>query len=125
MKLNKKEMGFVMKKTLPITRNSLFRRLYSKGKSGGNFDMVVYVMPVKSTVNRLGLTVSTKVGNAVVRNRIRRRLREAYRSIENNIPNGINMVIVARSSAKDRRSPELKASLVKILKKLDVWVDAE
>lgn len=112
-----------MRKTLSITRNSLFRRLYSKGKSAASYDIIIYTLANKSGGNRLGITVSTKIGSAVVRNRIRRRLREAYRSVENNIPSGVNMVIVARTAAKDKPMPQLRETLVKLLKKNDLWVD--
>ncbi|MDP4119017.1 MAG: ribonuclease P protein component [Bacillota bacterium] len=112
-----------MKKTLSITKNGLFRRLYSKGKSAAYFDMVVYTMKNGAGQNRLGITASTKIGCAVVRNRIRRRIREAYRSIEDNVLPGVNIVVVARSSIKDRPMPLVRDSLRKLLKKVDVWVD--
>ena len=111
-----------MRKTLSVTRNSLFKRLYSKGKSAASYDIVIYTLVNKSGGNRLGITVSTKIGSAVVRNRIRRRLKEAYRTIENNIPDGINLVIVARSAAKDKKMPELRDSLEKLLRKNNLWV---
>lgn len=114
-----------MRKTLSITRNSLFRRLYSKGKTVSSFDIIMYTLPNRSGGNRLGITVSTKVGNAVVRNRIRRRIKEAYRTVETNIPSGVNMVIVARSAAKNRKMPEIRKSLIMLLKKSDIWVDAQ
>ena len=111
-----------MRKTLSITRNSLFRRLYAKGKTVSSFDIIVYTLPNRSGGNRLGVTVSTKIGKAVVRNRIRRRIKEAYRTIEMNIPDGVNMVIVARSAAKDRKMPQIRESMVTLLKKSDLWV---
>ena len=112
-----------MRKTLSVTRNSLFRRLYAKGKTVSSFDIVVYTLPNRSGGNRLGITVSTKIGKAVVRNRIRRRIKEAYRTVENHIPNGLNMVIVARSAARDRTMPQIRESFVKLLEKSDLWVD--
>ena len=111
-----------MRKTLSVTRNSLFRRLYAKGKAVSSFDIIMYTLPNKSGGNRLGITVSTKIGKAVVRNRIRRRIKEAYRSVEMNIPNGVNMVIVARSAAKDRTMPQIRENMIKLLKKSDLWV---
>ena len=62
-----------------LKKNSDFRRLYSKGKSAVTPYMAVYCRRNKGGVNRLGYTVSTKLGHAVVRNRVRRRLREIYR----------------------------------------------
>ena len=62
-----------------LKKNSDFRRLYSKGQSAVNSYVVVYCRRNREKVNRLGYTVSTKLGHAVVRNRVRRRLREIYR----------------------------------------------
>lgn len=114
-----------MRKTLSITRNSLFRRLYAKGRAASSFDIIVYTLPNRSGGNRLGITVSTKVGKAVVRNRIRRRIKEAYRTVEMHIPDGVNMVIVARSAAKDRTMPQIRESLVKLLQKNNLWVNSD
>ena len=58
-----------------LKKNSEFRRLYSKGKSAVNPYMVVYCRKNGRDVNRVGYTVSVKLGHAVVRNRVRRRLR--------------------------------------------------
>ena len=62
-----------------LKKNSDFRRLYSKGQSAVNPYVVVYCRRNREKVNRLGYTVSTKLGHAVVRNRVRRRLREICR----------------------------------------------
>ena len=59
--------------------NHLFRRLYHKGKSAAGKYLVLYCRRNGTQENRIGLTVSAKLGHAVVRNRIRRRIREAYR----------------------------------------------
>ena len=59
-----------------MKENSLFRRLYARGKSAANSYLVIYCRKNGSTENRIGYTVSKKLGHAVVRNRVRRRLRE-------------------------------------------------
>ena len=114
-----------MKKTLSITRNTLFKRLYAKGRSAASYDLVLYVQKSNAPVNRLGITVSKKIGTAVVRNRTRRRIKEAYRSIEERLPGGYNFVIVARSGAVNKKMPELRSSVLKLLKKTDVRVSEE
>ena len=68
-----------MKRTVTIKENHVFRRMYSKGRSAVTPVMVVYCRRNGLDHNRLGVTVSTKLGTAVVRNRARRRLREVYR----------------------------------------------
>lgn len=80
-----------------LKKNSDFRRLYSKGKSAVNPYMVVYCRRNRGSVNRLGYTVSTKLGHAVQRNRVRRRLREIYRLNADRLKSGWDIVIVARS----------------------------
>ena len=68
-----------MKRTMTVKENYEFRRIYAKGRSGVSPYLVVYVRPNRRGRNRLGVTVSTKLGHAVVRNRVRRRIREIYR----------------------------------------------
>jgi len=90
-----------MKKTDSLTQNFIFRALYRRGRQVSCRTMVVYVGKNRlKTVNRLGFTVSTKLGCAVTRNRIRRRLREAYRLSEDSLQTGFDIVIAARSASE-------------------------
>lgn len=68
-----------MKSTTTVKKNYEFRRMYAKGKSGVSSCLVVYYRKNRLGHNRLGVTVSTKLGHAVVRNRVRRRIREIFR----------------------------------------------
>lgn len=88
-----------MKQTVSIKENHVFRRLYARGKSSASPQLALYIRRNGRKGNRLGLTVSTKVGKAVVRNRVRRRLREIYRIHENELYPGWDVVIVARVRA--------------------------
>ena len=81
--------------------NHIFRRLYRKGKSAAGKYLVIYCRKNGSDENRIGLTVSAKLGHAVVRNRLRRRLREIYRLHESRFQPGWDIVVVARSRAVD------------------------
>ena len=85
-----------MEHTISLKLNHEFRRLYSKGKSAVTPNVVVYCRKNRCGHNRLGFTVGVKVGNAVIRNRTRRRLRECYRIHESEIANGYDIVVVAR-----------------------------
>lgn len=67
-----------MKHTVSLKLNHVFQRLYRKGNSAVSPNLALYVRRNGRNESRLGLTVSTKVGKAVVRNRTRRRLREVY-----------------------------------------------
>ena len=80
--------------------------------------LLALALPNGTTQARLGLTVSSKVGNSVVRNRIRRRLREAYRHRRELFPKGVDVVFIARQSAADADTQKLTAALVSIAAEL-------
>ena len=82
-----------------LKQNSDFRRLYAKGKCSANRYLAVYCRRNGRGVNRMGYTVSSKLGGAVVRNRVRRRLREIARLSAPEMKTGWDVVIVARSRA--------------------------
>ena len=88
-----------MKYTVSLKENRVFRRLYAKGKSAVGPAMVLYCRKNGGKENRLGFTVGTKLGCAVVRNRVRRRLRELYRLHEAQFIPGAEIVVVARARA--------------------------
>ncbi len=88
-----------MRYTVSLKQNHLFRRLYARGRSCACREIVVYCRRNGLAVNRIGYTVSAKLGNAVTRNRVRRRLREAYRLNETRFLPGWDIVVVARSRA--------------------------
>ena len=104
-----------MEKTLSLKENHLFRALYHRGKSAARKSMVMYVMKRRNQpVNHLGITVSVKLGCAVVRNRARRRLREVYRLNETRVKSGFDIVIVARKAAYDAPFEVLEADFLKL-----------
>ena len=107
-----------MKQTVSIKENHVFRRLYAKGRSAVTPCMAVYVRRNGRRGNRLGLTVSTKVGKAVVRNRVRRRLREIYRVHEDELNKGWDVVVVARVRAAHTRFAVLERDFLKLADKL-------
>ena len=82
-----------------LKENYLFRRLYRRGTSAANAFFVIYCRPNGTAKNRVGLTVSGKLGGAVQRNRLRRRLREIYRLHEQEFSPGWDFVVVARTRA--------------------------
>ena len=110
-----------MNHTVSMKENHLFRRLYSKGKNSVSPTVAVYLRKNRLGKNRLGLTVGTKVGKAVVRNRVRRRIREAYRVHEEKILLGWDIVVVARVRAAFAHYGELERDLLHCLQKLGVY----
>ena len=88
-----------MKDSLKKTRE--FQKVYKRGKSFANKYLVMYILTTERTENRLGISVSKKVGNSVVRHRLTRLIRESYRLNKDLFIKGIDIVIVARTGAKD------------------------
>lgn len=106
-----------MKHTVSLKENRQFRRLYARGTSLVSPHMVFYWRKTGGSGSRLGITVSGKLGKAVVRNKIRRRLREIYRTNESALLPGVDLVIVARGRALRAAYGELERSFLKLCKK--------
>jgi len=107
-----------MKKTVSLKENHLFRRAYHRGKTAADGRLALYVRRNGRKGNRLGFTVSTKLGHAVVRNRVRRRLREIYRLNEGRLISGADVVVVARARAASSDYRQLEKSFLRLADKL-------
>ena len=79
-----------------LKKNTQFQFVYKNGKSYANKYLIMYVKENGTDRNRIGISVSKKVGNSVVRHRVTRLVRESYRLHENIFNSGLDMVIVAR-----------------------------
>ena len=106
-----------MEFTSTLKKNYEFRRLYSKGKSCANAYLVVYCRKNRSGRSRIGYTVSNKVGHAVVRNRIRRRLREIAR--------GYDLVVVSRVRACAADYHQLETAFLSACAKLGLLTEGD
>mgnify|MGYP002070059483 FL=1 len=107
-----------MKKTWRIKQNYEFRRLYRRGKSAATPFLVLYALKNRRRMNRIGLTVSPKLGGAVVRNRIKRLLREAYRLHEQELKTGYDFVLVARQRMVRANCAQTEQELLRAVRKL-------
>ncbi len=106
-----------MKKTQSLKKNYEFRIVYKKGKSIANRQLVMYILPNKKDINQLGISVSKKVGNSVVRSRVTRLVRESYRLNEDIIKSGYNIVFIARNEAAEISYFEMEKSVKHLLRK--------
>lgn len=96
----------------------MFSRLYSKGKSHADRCVAIYYMKnYKEHTTRIGITVSKSRGKAVIRNRIKRRIREALRSLHPLMKEGYLIVVVARQASVTASYAEITESLYSLLKK--------
>ncbi|WP_058486398.1 ribonuclease P protein component [Defluviitalea phaphyphila] len=109
-----------MKYTESLKKNYQFRNVYNKGNSIANRFLVMYKLKNGKDKNRLGISVSKKVGNSVVRNRITRLIRESYRLKEEEIKKGWDIVIIARVASKNSDYNEISKSIYNLLKKSEM-----
>ena len=107
-----------MEHTVSLKQNHEFRRLYNKGKSAVSPYFVIYCRRTGRPENRLGITTGVKLGNAVKRNRARRRIRALYRTHEEKLLPGYDIVIVARTRVIYGRYGELVRCFDQQMKKL-------
>lgn len=114
-----------MEFTTSLRKNYEFRRLYQKGKNAVSPCLAVYCRRTGGRGNRLGITVSNKLGNAVVRNRIRRRLREIYRLNEPRFRRGRDLVVVARTRSADADYRTLEREFLALCAQLGLLAEAQ
>ena len=95
-----------------LKKNKDFQRVYRKGRSYANKLLVMYVLKNDSECNRLGISVSKKVGNSVVRHHVTRLIRESYRLQEEVFNSGLDIVVIARSGAKESTYHEIEKAFL-------------
>ena len=96
-----------------LNKNKDFLNLYHRGKSIVSKAVVIYFKPNGLPCNRFGITAGKKVGNAVMRNRAKRIIRQAYRENELLFPLGIDIVIVARRNAAEVKADSISTFVQK------------
>lgn len=101
-----------MKFSESLKKSGDFQTVYKNGTSVANKYIVMYVLHNDSEENRLGISVSKKVGNSVIRHRLARLIRESYRLNEEKFEKGLDIVVVMRVSAKEIRFHEAESALL-------------
>lgn len=102
-----------------LRKNNEFKLVYRRGKSLANNLLVIYIYNNRrnktidgNTYNKVGISVSKKVGNSIVRHRLTRLIRESYRLQEDRFRCGIDIVVIARIGAKDRTYKDIESALL-------------
>ena len=109
-----------MDPAVTVKENYEFRRIYRKGKSAVSPQLVIYCQRNRRGHSRLGVSVSTKLGCAVVRNRVRRRIREIYRLNKAKMLPGYDLIVVARVRAVETDYQKLARPYLRLLEQLDL-----
>ncbi|SFB01650.1 MULTISPECIES: ribonuclease P protein component [unclassified Bacillus (in: firmicutes)] len=106
-----------MKKELRIKKNKEFQEVFNKGRSVANRQFVLYLLPKSEQTDfRIGLSVSKKIGNAVMRNQIKRYIRQSVLELKTQLQDGNDYVIIARKPLAEMDFFEVKKSLTHVLK---------
>lgn len=108
-----------------LKKNKDFQKVYKTGSSKANKYLVLYRLENGCQRNRIGISVSKKVGNSVVRHHMCRLIRESYRLNEKLFLNGFDLVFVVRPQAKDRSFHEIQSALLHLMKLQGVLLPEE
>lgn len=111
-----------MKFSVSLKLNHIFRRLYATNGLANSY-LVLYARPNRTAQNRIGITVGKKLGHAVVRNRVRRRIREIYRLNEEKFRPGWDIVVVARTRAVTADFGALTHALLSLSRKAGILTE--
>ncbi|MEI3381781.1 MAG: ribonuclease P protein component [Dorea sp.] len=101
-----------MKYSESLKKNRDFQKVYRKGKSYANKYLVMYVLENGTSQNRLGISVSKKVGNSIVRHRLTRLIRESYRLQEERFRCGLDIIVIARIGAKGKNYKDIVGAML-------------
>ena len=101
-----------MKFSDSLKKNRDFQNVYSKGRSYANRMLVMYVLNNHTENNRLGISVSKKVGNSVIRHHVTRLIRESYRLHEDMFNSGLDIVVIARATARNADYHQIESALM-------------
>lgn len=106
-----------MKSEERVRKNSHFRYIYNRGKSISNASLVMYTKRNNKPINRIGISVSKKIGKAVVRNRVKRLIKESYRNNSNKFNKGYDIIFIARVGTSNLKYKDIEKSIYNLAKR--------
>lgn len=115
-------MKLTLKRGRMLKRRSEFQRVYHKGKSYAGRYLILYVFKnYHGEKDHVGFAAGKKLGCAVVRNRVKRLLRESYRLEQAKVPQGVTLLLVGRAATVKGKSQMVQQDFVRLLKKAKLW----
>lgn len=110
-------VGVIMKKEYRIKANKEFQQIYKNGKSFANRQFIIYKYKNQDIDHfRIGLSVSKKIGNAVIRNRVKRYIRQVFTELKEDINDQYDYIIIARKPVAEMDFFQVKKSLIHVMK---------
>jgi len=106
-----------MKSTVGLQKDRDFRKVYRHRNSMANRLLIIYIRENQEEYNRVGFTVSKKVGKATIRNRVKRRMKESYRKQQDRVKPGHDLVFIARDTAANSSMAEIESAMMHLLRK--------
>lgn len=101
-----------------LRKNKEFQLVFKRGRSYANRHLVLYCLPQEASAEfRVGFSVSKKIGNAVIRNQVKRFLKESLRTEKDHLIVGFDVVLIARSGIEDLDFFEVRKQLIQLLRK--------
>jgi ribonuclease P protein component len=113
-------MIYKLSKNMKLHKNKSFQTVYKFGKSYSNKQLVLYVLSTKTSSRRIGFAAGKRLGNAVVRNRMKRLLREAYRLNQQHIKTGMDLILVGRRPAIDLKCAAVTKAFLALCAKAQI-----
>ncbi|MDI6715629.1 MAG: ribonuclease P protein component [Actinomycetota bacterium] len=114
-----------MQREFRITASKDFQAVYKLGKSTANKDLVVYFLKKEGQRSRLGISVSRRIGSAVVRNKVKRLLKEAFRRNEDKIKGGYDIILIAREAVNEKSFQDIEKTLIDVLAKAGLLINRD
>ena len=109
-----------MRYSVSLRKTEDFKEVYKTGRYAAEKDLILHVKKNSLGINRLGISVSKKVGNSVVRHRIRRLVKEVYRLNEEKFGCGFDLIFSARKDTKDCTYPDIESAIFRLMKRTGV-----
>ena len=112
-----------MGKMIQSLKSREFSKVYKDGRSRADACLVLYILENGTAGKRLGISVSKRIGNSVVRSRVKRIIKEAFRLQEANLKPGFDYVWIARGPSKTKKSTQIETSIQHLARRMNVWIE--